>query len=134
MEAEMKHFSVFIHWLPRVLCILAILFISLFSADAFSHGDSIWQKLMAFFMHLIPSFILTVFLVIAWKRELTGGIIFILTGLGLSPWVYMHNYAMNHSVAMSLGIIMVINFPFVLTGILFVAGHYLKKKSSAQPL
>jgi len=122
----------FIYWSPRILCILAILFISMFAADAFSHGLSLGQQLLAFFMHMIPSFILTIFLIIAWKYEFSGGIIFILTGLGLSPWVFMHNYAMNHSIAMSLGIIAVINLPFVLTGVLFIINHYMKHRDPAK--
>ena len=52
------------HWLPRIICILAILFVSLFAADAFSPELTIWQQLGAFIMHLIPSFILIAFLII----------------------------------------------------------------------
>jgi len=118
-----------IHWLPRVICILAILFISLFAADAFEPGRTIWQQLGAFFIHLIPSFILLAFLIIAWKWEKIGGIIFIVLGLGLSPLIFQHNYNMNHSIGMSLGIILVITFPFVIVGILFIASHFMKKKN-----
>jgi len=118
-----------IHWLPRIICILAILFISLFAGDAFEHGDTIWEKLGAFLMHLIPSFILTIFLIIAWKWELVGGIIFMAIGLGFSPYVFMHNYNMNHSVGLSLAIVMAINMPFVLVGILFLIGHRMKRKA-----
>lgn len=118
-----------IHWLPRIICILAILFVSLFAADAFDHGENIWQKLGAFLMHLIPSFILLAILIIAWKWELIGGIIFTVIGLGLSPVVFMHNYKMNDSVGMSLGIIMMITFPFIVVGILFIVSHYMKKRS-----
>ena len=115
-------------WLPRIICILAILFISLFALDSFQPNLSIWQQIGAFLMHLIPSFILTALLIIAWKRELIGGIIFIIIGLGLSPIVYTHNYNMNHSVWMSLGIISGITIPFAIVGILFIMSHYYKKK------
>ncbi len=117
------------HWMPRILGIIAILFISLFAADAFQPGMSIWQQLLAFIMHLIPSFILTALLIIAWKWEKLGGIIFMIIGLALSPMVFIHNYRMNHSIWMSLGIIMLITMPFVLVGVLFIASHYIKKKS-----
>ena len=118
-----------IHWLPRVICILAILFISIFAADAFAPGLTIWQQLGAFLMHLIPSFILLALLIVAWKWEYIGGIIFTVIGFGLSPFIFMHNYNMNHSVVMSLGIILTITFPFVVVGILFIISHFMKKKN-----
>lgn len=115
------------HWLPRILCILAILFISLFAADALAPGLTIWQQLGDFLMHLIPSFILLALLIVAWKWEYFGDIISTVIGLGLSPFVFMHNYNMNHSVGMSLGIILAITFPFVVVGILFIISNFMKK-------
>ena len=112
-----------LHWTPRILCILSILFISIFAFDAFEPGLTIWQQLAAFAMHLLPSFILFMMLVVAWRWELAGGIVFMLLGLGLSPFIYTHNYAMNHSVSMSLGIIMMITFPFFVVGLLFVTSY-----------
>ena len=117
------------HWLPRIICILAILFVSMFALDAFAPGLTIWQQIGAFIMHLIPSFVLTAFLLVAWKWELIGGILFLVTGLGLSPFVFLLNYNRNHfSVGASIGVIMMITFPFVVIGILFLISHYLKKK------
>ena len=117
------------HWLPRIICILAILFVSLFAADVFSPGLTIWQQLGGFFIHLIPSFILLALLIIAWKWEFIGGIIFTIIGLGLSPFIFQRNYNMNHSIGMSIGIILAITFPFVIVGILFIVSHLLKKKN-----
>lgn len=117
-----------LYWLPRILCIIAILFISLFALDAFAPGLTIWQQIGDFLIHLIPSFILLILLIIAWKWELIGGIIFTVIGLGLSPIVFIHNYNMNHSVWMSLGIISTITIPFAVVGILFIIDHYRKRK------
>ncbi len=114
-------------WLPRILCIVAILFVSMFALDAFEPGKPLLQQLGDFFIHLIPSFVLTIMLVIAWKWELTGGILFIITGLGLSPFVYMLNYNRTHSVGISLGIILMVTFPFVVVGLLFLLNHYLHR-------
>jgi hypothetical protein len=119
-----------LHWIPRILCIFAILFISMFALDAFDPGLTIWQQLAGFAIHLIPSLILLILLVIAWKRELVGGIIFTLIGLGVTPFVYFHNYNLNHSAWISLGIIMITTFPFVLVGILFIVSHYKSTKTS----
>ena len=124
----MKISTKVLHWLPRILCILAILFVSIFALDAFSPELSLWQQIGAFLIHLIPSFILLALLILAWKREFIGGIIFILIGLGLSPIVFSHNYRMNHSVVMSIGIILTITIPFAIVGILFIVSHYRKKK------
>jgi hypothetical protein len=121
-----------IHWIPRILCIVAIAFISIFALDAFEPGLGIWKQIAAFAMHLIPSFILLVFLLVAWKWEYLGGIIFIMIGLGFSPFIFTHNYAMNHSMWMSLSIILMITFPFVLVGILFIISYFLKKKAVKQ--
>lgn len=118
-----------LHWSPRIICILAILFISMFAIDAFGPEKTIWQQLADFTIHLIPSFALLVILFIAWKWEFIGGIIFILIGLGLSPFVFMLNYDMNNSISMSLGIILVINIPFVVVGGLFILSHFKKKKN-----
>jgi len=117
-----------LHWTPRIICILAILFISMFAADSFAPELTFWQQIGGFMMHLIPSFILITLLIVAWKWEYIGGIIFIVIALGLSPFVFMLNYNMNHSVGMSLGIIMVITFPFLVVGVLFIISHFMKKK------
>ena len=124
----MKTSTKIIHWIPRILFILAILFISMFALDAFNPNYTIWQQIGGFLIHLIPSYILIALLLVAWKWELVGGIIFMLIGLGFTPFIYLHNYHMNHSVWMTIFIVLVINFPFVLVGILFVISHYRKKK------
>ncbi len=120
------------YWIPRLLCILAILFISLFSLDAFDYGTTTAQKLFAFFMHLIPSFLLTALLVYAWYHEKWGGIIFLLLGILLSPVVFNKNYQMNNSVWLSLSVIAMITFPFMVVGTLFLIHDSIKKKSAHQ--
>lgn len=116
------------HWIPRILCICAIAFVSLFSLDAFGHGNPFWEQILDWLMHMIPSFVLMIILAVAWKWETAGGIIFLLIGLSVSPWLWQHNYAMNQSVMMTLVVLLTIAFPFVIVGVLFLASHYLKKK------
>ena len=123
----MKKLKPFLYWFPRILCILAILFVCVFALDAFQPELTFWQQIQGFIMHLIPSFVLLFFLLIAWKWELIGGVIFVLIGLVLSPFIYMHNYNMNGSVWMSISIIAMITFPFILVGILFIVGHKINK-------
>jgi len=114
-------------WLPRVLCILAILFISMFALDAFDPQNPFGQQILDFLMHMIPSFILILLLAIAWKRELTGGIIFGLLGLSTAPFIYTLNYHRSHSVALSLGIVCMVCLPFFVVGILFILNYYRTK-------
>ena len=120
------------HWIPRILCILAILFVSLFALDSFNAELTLWEQFRDFFMHMIPSLVLLLLLILAWKKEFIGGILFIILGVGFSPFIYNHNYAMNQSVFMSLTIIAMITLPFVVVGVLFVISHFLKKKEMAK--
>jgi hypothetical protein len=70
MELCMKNI---LYWLPRILAVLFIAFISVFALDVFSEP----QWFVALIMHLIPSFILIGITVIAWRNELIGGILFL---------------------------------------------------------
>ena len=120
-----------LHWTPRIICILAILFLSMFAADSFAPDLTIWQQLGAFLMHLIPSFILLFFLFIAWNWELVGGIIFTVIGVVMSPVLFVFNYNKNHSVLWSSVVILTITVPFIIVGLLFIFSHNKKKKLSA---
>ncbi len=64
-------------WTPRIAGILFILFISLFALDIFDLKLGFWGTLFGLFMHLIPSILLTIAIVVAWKREWVGALLFI---------------------------------------------------------
>jgi len=68
-------------WTPRILCILFACFLSIFAADVFGEHYGFWKTILALLMHLIPTWILLIFLAISWRRECFGGILFI--GLGI---------------------------------------------------
>jgi len=127
----MKNSIKLLHWTPRILCILAILFVSLFAFDSFEEGKTIGQQLLAFTIHLIPSFVLILFLSIAWKWEKIGGVLFIVIGAALTPYIYNKNFNMNHNVWLSIGIIAAITIPFIMVGILFVISDLKKRNLSA---
>lgn len=115
-------------WAPRLICIAAILFISLFAADAFSPHYTFWQQVQAFLIHMLPSFLLTAVLIIAWKWELIGGILLLIVGLGFTPPLFLLNYNRNHSLSISISIIMVITLPFIVAGFLFIVNYYRNKR------
>ncbi len=98
------------YWLPRILGIAMILFISLFATDVFSEGYGFWEMMLALFMHLIPTFILIAILIFSWKMPHIGGWAYIILGLA---YIIMANN--QHWLAWLL-----ISGPLFLIGILFV--------------
>jgi len=82
------------HWLPRILSIVFIIFLSLFALDVFSEYTG-WNLLSALFIHLLPSLVLSGIVVISWKYDLVGAIIFLsfsifyIIVIGLNhPWTW----------------------------------------------
>ncbi|MCO6450638.1 MAG: hypothetical protein J5I90_07590 [Caldilineales bacterium] len=68
-------------WLPRGLCILFAVFISLFALDVFGEGYSLGETIIAFTMHMIPTFAILLALILAWRWEWIGALLF--AGLGV---------------------------------------------------
>jgi hypothetical protein len=78
-----KKIDKFIYWTPRTLGIFFVLFLMLFSLDVFEPGLTVWQIAVGLFMHNIPALFLLIILIISWKREIVGGVVFILAGIVL---------------------------------------------------
>ena len=70
-----------IFWSPRVLCIAFAIFLSLFALDVFNEGLSVGNTILAFLIHLIPAVIVLVVLVVAWRWEWVGGVLFVAAGI-----------------------------------------------------
>ena len=66
--------SKILYWIPRILTIFAILFMTMFSFDVFGGNESFGLKMLGFLIHNIPVFILIAILIIAWKWEFAGGV------------------------------------------------------------
>jgi hypothetical protein len=105
-------------WTPRILAILAILFMMMFSIDCFGGNYTLREQLVCFVMHNIPAYILILALIIAWKWELAGGILFLLAAVAGS--IYFRAFSGNPGV-------LIILFPFVITGVLFIINEGLYK-------
>jgi hypothetical protein len=75
-----------LYWAPRVLCIACALFAGMFALDVFGEGYGFWKTLLALGMHLIPSVILAAILVIAWRREWIGAVLFTAAALLYTVW------------------------------------------------
>ncbi len=127
----MKPHNRFLWWTPRILGILAIIFISLFAFDAFSEDSTFWQNLAGFLLHLIPSFVLIALLIFAWKQELWGGTAFTVLGLFFIPLIFHVNNRPGNTFWLTLGVTMMVTLPFIVIGILFIVSHYVNKRRLA---
>lgn len=127
----MKKSNQFIRWVPRILCIFMIFFISMFALDAFGPELTFWQQIGGFLIHLIPSYILIAALVIAWKWEYVGGWIFTVLGILFSIAVFLINFNRNHfSAGQSLINMFIVAIPFIAVGLLFLWSYHVKKANS----
>jgi hypothetical protein len=61
-----------IHWAPRVAAILIIFFMGLFSLDVLEMEATPLELLGGFLIHNIPSIVMLVLLIFAWKRPVVG--------------------------------------------------------------
>jgi hypothetical protein len=68
-------------WSPRVLCIAFALFLSMFALDVFSEGLGWWKTILALLIHLIPTALIVVVLVVSWRWEWVGGILYVVLGM-----------------------------------------------------
>jgi hypothetical protein len=69
-----------IYWAPRVLGILFAVFISLFALDVFGEGYGFWETILALLIHLVPTYLVVIALVLAWRWEWVGALLFIALG------------------------------------------------------
>jgi hypothetical protein len=106
-------------WTPRVLSILFIAFLSMFSLDVFGEGLSFWRTLQALTIHLIPSFVLIAALVLAWRWEWIGAGLYAAAGTLYVVWVLQHPHL---RAAIKLNWILVIAGPAFAIAALFLVG------------
>lgn len=119
----MKKCSKWIYWTPRILSIIFILFLSLFSLDVISEEASFWEIVVGLLMHNIPVFVLLVVLIISWKYEIVGGIAFILAGIAYVILLMKNPFEWYYLVWA-----MQISGPAFLIGILFLIGWKRRKR------
>jgi len=83
----MKKFSKkTLFWTPRVLTILFALFISIFAFDVFEENEGFLNISLALFLHLIPTFVIIIILILSWKREWIGGIFYLILAILYIFW------------------------------------------------
>jgi len=115
---------------PRILGILFILFISIFAFDVFEEEGEILSMVLAFLIHLIPSYILIVTLLFAWRFELLGAIIYF--GLSLL-YVIITNGKQHWGAYLSIsGTSLVLGILFLLDWIIIKRRRNVKKQTGTR--
>jgi hypothetical protein len=81
-------------WTPRIICIVFAVFISVFAFDVFTKGYGILKAIIALLIHLIPTGIVVIALLISWRWEWAGAILFsalavfyLVWSWGKFPWI-----------------------------------------------
>jgi hypothetical protein len=108
MSVSMKRF---LYWSPRIICILSAAFISIFAMDVFDENHGLWQTLLALTMHLIPTCLIVVILIVSWRWEIVGGILFNALAVAYIVWAWGRFDWMAYAF---------ISGPLFITGILFL--------------
>jgi len=101
-----------LYWAPRILAIAFGLFVSLFALDSFNGQASIWVRLAHFVIHLIPVAVYAVILVLAWRWEWIGAVLFAALGAVYVATMGRHRLDWNLTIA----------GPLFLLAVLFLAG------------
>ena len=78
----------FIYWTPRILSILFACFLALFSLDIFDSEVGFKDIAIGLLMHNIPTIVLLLITLVAWKYELVGAVAFALAGLAYAVLVF----------------------------------------------
>ncbi len=118
-----KKIGKWLYWSPRILSILFVLFLALFSLDVFDMKLGFWGTIVGLFLHNIPALVLLVVLLVSWKYEIVGGVVFILAGLA---YIFLLLVSSNFQWFM-LSWSLTISGPAFLVGILFLLNWFKKK-------
>lgn len=105
--------SKILFWAPRVICLLFIPFIMMFSLDVFQGAPSPDEIAVGLLMHNIPAFVLILLLWASWKWEWVGAVVFSLLG-AFYIWLSWGKFDIWAKV--------IISGPLFLIGILFLIG------------
>lgn len=69
------HTGITLVWIARILMVIFILFLTMFSFDVFEMEGTLLAKLGGFIMHSIPSLVLIAILLVSWRKPLLTGVL-----------------------------------------------------------
>lgn len=124
MKAILKGHG-FVYWAPRILSILFIIFLTMFSFDVISPDLSTGQILLNFVMHSIPSLVLLFVLIISWRYEIVGAVVFLLAGIA---YTILTVFRSSVSLPMAISWSLTLAGPAILIGVLFWLNWSARKK------
>ena len=108
----------FLYWTPRILSVLFVGFLCLFSLDVFDEYQGL-ATLFALFMHLLIPLVVLIATIVAWKKDLVGTVVFFFFAV---YYVYMVGLNRHWSWYVS------ISGPALLIGILYLLNWLYNKK------
>jgi len=123
----MTKINKFIFWAPRILAILFVLFLTLFSLDVLEGNYGFWGTIVGLLMHNIPAIILLIVLIISWKHEIVGGISFILAGVVYIALILKTAIVNGFEWYYLFWVVQISGIAFLI-GILFLVGWLRKRK------
>ena len=99
-------------WIPRVITLIFIIFISMFAFD---------EKFISFgfLMHMLPTLLLIGLLIIAWNWATLGGLILLV--FGIISIFFFRTYEDPI-------VFLIVSFPIFVVGILFILSDQVKGK------
>jgi len=103
-----------LYWTPRIAGLLITLFVGIFALDVFGEGYSFWDLIVGLFMHLIPSFVLALILVLAWRWEWIGFVAYMAAAAFFMVLAF-------RDLIQGLGILLIFICPIVVIALLFGA-------------
>lgn len=118
MSASATTITRALYWLPRCFAIGYIIFLSLFSLDVFTGTSPLSVVLMGFLIHLIPSYILLIALIVAWKKETVGGVFFLFLAVAFT--LFFQTYT-------EVGYFILISIPIFFIGFSFLSDFFISK-------
>ena len=102
----------FIYWTPRISGILIILFVGMFSLDVFSEGGNLWEMLGGFLIHSLPSILMAGVLVLAWRRDWLGFVVF------LGAAIFFLRFLLRNPIE-EIGVVLLVSGPMAVIALLF---------------
>jgi len=109
-----------LYWAPRVLSLLFVAFLCLFSLDGFTEYKG-WETILALLIHLSVPIIVLLATIWAWKKDLVGVVMF----FGFAIY-YVYTVGLNRHWSWYVAI----SGPAVVIGILFLIDWIKKYKLS----
>ena len=114
-----------LYWMPRILGVLLAAFITIFAADAFEGNFTVWDTLVAFVVHLIPTAVVLLAVAVAWRWEIPGGLLFVFAGAFHTSWALGRGLPSAD--------ILMISGPAYAVGALFIADWFYRRHVRVTP-